>query len=126
MELVVLGELGIHAANVAPEFGVVETLTLLNVLESRGLERLAEHFLQLAYDTRKWEKWMIDDTSASDRERSIIAGHYAFSLPEVGEIKEEADHTIGRLDDTPVDGLLQEGIRASLMRYLTAFRLVDA
>ena len=118
--------LGIHAANVAPEFGVVETLTLLNVLESRGLERLAERFLQLAFDTRKWEKWMIDDTSASDRERSIIAGHYAFSLPEVREIKEEADHTIGRLDDTTVDGLLQEGIRASLMRYLTAFRLVDA
>jgi len=118
--------LSIHAANVAPEYGVAETLTLLQVLESRGLGKLAERFLQLAYDTHKWEKWMIDGTTASDRECSIIAGHYAFSLPEVRELKDEADHTIGRLDDTTVDDLLQAGIRKSLTRHLTAFRLVDA
>ena len=118
--------LGIHAANVAPEYGVVETLTLLQVLESRGLGKLAERFLQVSFDTRKWEKWMIEGTTASDRERSIIAGHYAFSMPEVREIKDEADQILGRTAETTVDELLQAEVRASLMRYLTAFRLVNA
>jgi hypothetical protein len=87
---------------------------------------LAERFLQLAYDTRKWEKWMIEGTTTSDRDRSIIAGHYAFSMPEVREIKDEADQVLGRTAETTVDELLQTAIRASLMRYLTAFRLVNA
>ncbi len=118
--------LGIHAANVAPEYGVVETLTLLQVLESRGLSELAERFLQVSFDTRKWEKWMIEGTTASDRERSIIAGHYAFSMPEVREIKDEADQILGRTAETTVDELLQAEIRTSLMRYMTAFRLVNS
>jgi hypothetical protein len=71
--------LGIHAANVAPEFGVVETRALLEVLETNGLNAQAERFLQLSYDSRKWEKWMIDGTKASDRDRSLISGHYVFS-----------------------------------------------
>ena len=28
------------------------------------------------------EKWMLKDTKATDRDRSIIAGHYIFSKPE--------------------------------------------
>jgi hypothetical protein len=116
--------LGIHAANVAPEYGVIETLTLLEVLESRGLDHLVDRFLRVAYDTRKWEKWMIEGTSASDRDRAVIAGHYAFSLPEVREIKNEADRLISSRDDTTTDDLLRAGVRESLLRYLRAFRLV--
>ena len=36
--------LGIHAANIAPEFGVTETRALLNILETNNLEYLAEEF----------------------------------------------------------------------------------
>ena len=39
--------LGIHAANVAPEFGVAETKALVHVLESNGLANHAERFLKI-------------------------------------------------------------------------------
>jgi len=57
--------LGIHAANVAPEFGVAETRALLSVLESNGLQSLADQFLQVAYDSKKWDKWMLEDTKGT-------------------------------------------------------------
>src|SRR5690606_10981958 len=47
-------KLGIHAANVAPEFGVTESRALVEVLRSNGLSSLADDFLKLAYDSKKW------------------------------------------------------------------------
>jgi tagatose-1,6-bisphosphate aldolase non-catalytic subunit AgaZ/GatZ len=74
--------LGIHAANVAPEFGVAESTALVSVLEDNGLESEASQFLELAYRSRKWDKWMLDDTTATDRDRALIAGPYVFAKPE--------------------------------------------
>ena len=37
--------LGIHAANIAPEFGVAESKALVNCLEENGLNNLADEFL---------------------------------------------------------------------------------
>lgn len=114
--------LGIHAANVAPEFGVVETRALLEVLEANGLNTQAERFLQLSYDSRKWEKWMIDGTKASDRDRSIISGHYVFSRPECIELKREAAGQLSkkRID---LDAHLKTAVKQSILRYMTGFRL---
>ena len=72
--------LGVHAANVAPEFGVAESAALLQVLQDNGLQRQAEQFVELAYRSRKWEKWMLKPTQADQRERALIAGHYVFGL----------------------------------------------
>ena len=41
--------LGIHAANVAPEFGVVETRALISLLETNGLNELAENFFKIIF-----------------------------------------------------------------------------
>ena len=114
--------LGIHAANVAPEFGVVETRALLDVLEANGLNAHAERFLQLSYDSRRWEKWMIDGTKASDRDRSIISGHYVFSRPECIELKREAAGQLSkkRID---LDAHLKTAVKQSILRYMTGFRL---
>ena len=73
--------LGIHAANVAPEFGVAESKALVNCLEQNALNQLAEEFLELAYSSRKWEKWMIKGTSASDRDRAMITRTLYFLPP---------------------------------------------
>ena len=61
-------KLGIHAANVAPEFGVAETKALIDLLENNGLSSLADCFLKLSYDSKKWNKWMLKTTKATDRE----------------------------------------------------------
>jgi tagatose-1,6-bisphosphate aldolase non-catalytic subunit AgaZ/GatZ len=115
--------LGIHAANVAPEFGVAETNALVNVLESNGLAQLAERFLKIAYDSNKWDKWMLPNTTATDRDRSLIAGHYVFSTPEVKELKIEAAKELER-KSIHLDEHLKHHVKKSILRYLRNFRLV--
>ena len=115
--------LGIHAANVAPEFGVSETRALLAVLENNGLQHLAERFLQVAYNSKKWDKWMLENTQATDRDRSIIAGHYVFSSPECKVIKAEATQELGK-KGIDLDCHLKQQVKESILRYLRNFRLV--
>jgi len=117
--------LGIHAANVAPEFGVAETHALINVLEKNGLEKLAERFLKVAYESNKWDKWMLDNTTATDRDRSLIAGHYVFSKPEVKELKIEAAKKLER-KGIHLEEHLKQQVKQSILRYLNYFRLVRA
>lgn len=117
--------LGIHAANVAPEFGVAETNALVNVLEANGLAKLAERFLKIAYDSNKWDKWMLDNTTATDRDRSLIAGHYVFSKPEVSELKLEAGKELER-KGIHLEEYLKQQVKHSILRYLRNFRLVRA
>ncbi len=115
--------MGIHAANVAPEFGVAETCALLKVLENNGLGGLADRFIEIALGSRKWDKWMLKDTQANDRDRAIIAGHYVFSYPEVSMLKEEASSAL-HSKGIELDGYLKAAVKKSILRYLTHFRLV--
>lgn len=115
--------LGIHAANVAPEFGVTETRTLLSILESNGLSSLANRFLQLAYESNKWDKWMLTNSCATDRERAIIAGHYIFSTNECVELKAEARMELARRN-LNLDNYLMGQVKQSILRYMRNFRLV--
>ena len=117
--------LGIHAANVAPEFGVTETLALISVLENNGLSKLADRFLQLAYDSNKWDKWMLANTQATDRDRSIIAGHYVFSKPECAELKAEASMELAA-KGVELEPHLKQQVKQCILRYLRNFRLVRA
>ena len=117
--------LGIHAANVAPEFGVAETRALINVLESNGLAKYAEQFLKISYDSNKWQKWMTEKTRATDRDRSLIAGHYVFSVPEVKELKIKAGIELERIGVNLEDYLKQQ-VKQAIMRYLRNFRLVKS
>jgi len=116
-------KLGIHAANVAPEYGVAETLALLDVLETNKLHSLSEQFLNLALNSKKWDKWMVEDTLATDRERSIIAGHYVFSTEECKSIKKEAADILLK-KGINIDDFLKYRIKQSILRYLKNFRLV--
>lgn len=118
-------KLGIHSANVAPEFGVSESQAFLNVLIENNMGALADQFIQVAYDSRKWEKWMLPDTKAGKKEMALIAGHYTFSTPEFIEIKKMAQsHLIKKGID--LDEVLKNCVKTSILRYLTSFRLVRA
>ena len=116
--------LGIPAANVAPEFGVVESRAFVTAAESNGHHALAARFLELAYNSRKWTKWMIDGTTADDRQRAIIAGHYVFATDEFRSLRAElAGELLKR--GVNLDSRLKEAIRASMLRYLVNFRMVS-
>ena len=115
--------LGIHAANVAPEFGVAESRALLEVLESNGLRALSDRFLALAFESGRWRKWMLPASNATDRERALIAGHYIFSTPECVLLKEESA-TLLRCRGIVLEQHLKQSVKQSILRYCRNFRLV--
>ena len=115
--------LGIHAANVAPEFGVSETVALLEVLENNNLQNLADDFLAISFDSKKWQKWMLEDTVASDRDRSIISGHYVFSELSCCELKEKAQKELAK-KQIDLDLYLKNEVKKSIFRYMKNFRMV--
>lgn len=110
--------LGIHAANVAPEFGVAETKAFINLLKKGGHVDLLNEFLDMSYNSLKWQKWMLSNTTASDIERSVIAGHYIFASKDFKELKRKASDKIDNLDD-----ILKNKVKESIFRYLKAFNL---
>ncbi len=115
--------LGIHAANVAPEFGVTESRALVEILDANELPALSERFLQLAYESDKWQKWMLPDSQATDRDKAIIAGHYIFSIPACVELKKEASQALA-VKGIELDRYLKMQVKQSILRYLRNFRLV--
>jgi len=110
--------LGIHAANVAPEFGVAETTAFINVLKENNKTDLLNEFLKISYNSLKWKKWMLKNTDASDWDRAIIAGHYVFSSDEFIKLRTEASNTITNLNYN-----IKNKVKESILRYIKAFNL---
>jgi len=113
-------KLGIHAANIAPEFGVAETKAFIEILEKNNENILVEEFLTIAYDSRKWTKWMLKDSTATFRDKAIIAGHYVFSSNQCVELKKKAGYKIDNLEL-----FLKQEVKKSIFRYLKAFNLTN-
>ena len=117
--------LGIHAANVAPEFGVTETIALLEILEKNNLYNLSEKFIDISYESMKWKKWMLPETKTTYREKAIISGHYVFSNPEIKEVINESKFLL-KEKDISLDDYLKKQIEKSIIRYLINFRLISS
>lgn len=115
---------GIHAANVAPEFGVAETRHLLRLFGEFNLESERDAFLQLSLASRKWEKWLMPQSTASDIDKAIIAGHYVFSDPEFLEIRQQLDR-VCRSKGFDLNASIRASLKHSIRRYLYAFNLLD-
>jgi tagatose-1,6-bisphosphate aldolase non-catalytic subunit AgaZ/GatZ len=110
--------LGIHSANVAPEFGVAETKAFISVLKEKGHIDLLDDFLKLAYESNKWNKWILKDSKADFTKKAIIAGHYVFASDEFISIKAEASKRVSNLDY-----FLKNKVKESIFRYMKAFNL---
>jgi hypothetical protein len=116
---------GVNCINVAPEFGVVETRALLDVLRTNGLAHFAEEFLEIAHGSGKWERWLVPNSTASDEEKSIIAGHYVFAAPEVVALRAAAQKVLAT-KGLNLDALLQSEIEKTIEHYLNAMEISDA
>lgn len=135
--------LGITAANVAPEFGVVETgsyLLLAHIEEEafkRGILGTRSEFIKViqraAVQSQRWRKWMVQDAGKLAVEEVMkddglvdriteIAGHYTFEVPEVKREKEKMFENLESIGLDPY-GIVIERIKNSLARYVDCFNL---
>ncbi len=67
----------IDAVNVAPQYGVIQTMLTLQKAYTYGID--AGDFLNDSYKNGKWEKWLYKNDSSNKQFCAIIAGHYVFA-----------------------------------------------
>ena len=81
---------GLDGLNIAPEFGVFETKT---ILDNITVDPLREQFFRLCHDSRRWVKWLPEEylaetlTPAQKKRIMEVSGHYVFANPEFKEMK---------------------------------------
>lgn len=66
----------VGAMNVAPQFGTIQTMLVLKKAITYGLD--ISEFLDAAYASRRWEKWLHHNNESNKFLCSLIAGHYNF------------------------------------------------
>lgn len=72
------------AVNIAPQLGVIQTVTTLNKCLIYGIS--IDEFMSDAYESKKWQKWLYKNDAKNRTLCSIIAGHYVFNSESYKEI----------------------------------------
>lgn len=111
---------GIHAANVAPEFGVAETRALLEVAKIHGEEEFIFGFSKTVLGGEKWRKWLVENGNCSDEEKIQIAGHYHFSEPNIVELRKKMQQSLKK-KGVELEDFVYSKVEASVDRYLRWF-----
>ena len=115
--------IGIHASNVAPEFGVVETKGFLYLLNIFGYKKEFNLFVDIAYKSNKWAKWMLQDSNANKIDKTIICGHYIFANKQIQQMKQNVASEL-LVKNINVDHYLKTLIKQAMLRYIHLFKLI--
>lgn len=115
---------GIHAANVAPEFGYVETQTIIDLANLTSSEDLVKVMVEKVNSFGKWKKWMLEDSDSSQFEKMLIAGHYHFSENWHIEWRSELRRRLKKID-IDLDQYVYFEVKKSINRYLECFGYVS-
>ena len=83
-------KLGLDSINIAPEFGLIETLSYID----EGID--INKFWEICYNSKRWEKWVDKDFDPIKQKLDLIkiCGHYVFSTEEFKKIKPNIDSII--------------------------------
>jgi len=111
---------GIHAANVAPEFGVTETRALLQAAKENGETKFIEEFSGIVLDGGRWKKWMLNNSQASDYQKVEIGGHYHFSDEKFVELRKRLEQDLSK-KSINLNERVTESVSNSIDRYLRWF-----
>lgn len=139
-------EIGITGANIAPEFGLVETMELLKLtcleeaaikgrgdLKPSGFGKLIR---QAALESGRWKKWLFaEDTHLTGEdiaqnpekleEVTMVCGHYVFNQKNIRDARSMLYNNLIalKITDSPEKRLV-EGVKDAIMRYVNAFKLL--
>lgn len=112
-------EAGVAAVNIAPELGVVETRTMLRVLCEAGEAEACEAFLEMAFTSGAWGRWVRPDTALTDEEKAVLAGHYVYMWPAWKDRRAAAAKRLARLG-IDLDAQLRSAIGARVGALLNS------
>lgn len=75
---------GVHACNIAPQLGVIQTKTVLSLARYYGID--THDFENAVLNSGKWKKWIID---GGNDVKVAVAGHYCFKTNEYKHLEEQ-------------------------------------
>ena len=107
-------KIGIHAINVAPEFGVIETRAILEWLEENDKEDERKQVLEVSFQSNKWQKWIVPNSQTTNYEKSVISGHYVFSDSKIANIVKKEELT----------PYLRKELQENHLRYIRCLNLI--
>lgn len=77
---------GVHACNIAPQLGVIQTTAILRLADYYAIS--TENYKNAVIQSEKWAKW----TKSKDNDLRVkIAGHYLFNSPEYKQIETQLE-----------------------------------
>lgn len=79
-------KMGLNSINIAPEFGQIETRTIIENINSKSI---IEDIFKICYDSGRWIKWFPKDFDPYKNKMELIdvCGHYIFSISDFLDIK---------------------------------------
>ena len=135
--------LGITSANVAPEFGLVETRYLLKLAQQEKQSDCIEpsNFASLiqkaALESGRWKKWLVKEEShltekdiAENPEKlaeiTDVCGHYVFNHEDITKARRKLyDNLIdSKITDSPETEIV-DAVKEAIMKYVDAFNLKE-
>ncbi len=127
--------IGISSANVAPEFGVTETKSLLRLsyLASSG-EAFRKILTEQVFSETRWQKWLPENLKNTSTEnfrkdagltyKAVVScGHYYLDQPEVLDLKEKLFREISAKSKIEPGKEVIENIKKAILKYVNAFNL---
>jgi len=97
---------GVHACNIAPQLGVIQTKTVLNLAHLNEID--ANEYKISIIASKKWEKWMLD----GDAQMMLnVAGHYLFNTDAYKALEQKL------MDVCRLDVIIQKELTACLDQY---------
>lgn len=102
----------VGAMNIAPQLGVIQTSTILNLCLIHGIS--LEAFMRLVHEQGRWKKWSLghlDNHYAS----TLVAGHYHFCHEEYQRIEAQLSEYVNLSD------VIVQSIKNVIGHYLSAF-----
>ncbi len=111
-----LPRLGIHAVNVAPEFGYIESLEYSKILKHYKLKKHLDIFYKIAYESNKWKKW-VENLNSTLEFKALLCGHYIYSDENFVESKKHVKFFLKKRG-IDLNIFLQKRIENSILNYL--------
>ena len=68
---------GVHACNIAPQLGVIQTKTIIGLARQYDVD--SGHFENTVLTSGKWNKWMVDPEDNNNELKVAVAGHYCYN-----------------------------------------------
>ena len=82
----------VDAMNIAPQLGVVQTMTVLAECQKYGIN--VDDFVNLVYHSNRWIKWDNGNLKGNPYLSTIVAGHYHYTSDEYHRLIDSFDPNI--------------------------------